>query len=69
MINVRLHLKVFSFCFWATPRDAQELLLVLNSESLLVVLRDPYGILGMEHGSAKYKANALPVVLSLWLLT
>ncbi|XP_054997427.1 U6 snRNA-associated Sm-like protein LSm5 isoform X1 [Sorex araneus] len=37
----------------------------ITMESPLVVLRGPYGMLGIEPGSAACKANALPAVLSL----
>ena len=36
-----------------------------TQESLLAVLGGPYGMLGIEPGSAACKANALPAVLSL----
>ena len=36
-----------------------------TQELVLVVLRGPYGMLGIKPGSAVCKANALPAVLSL----
>ena len=55
----------YYFAFWVIPGDAQGLLLALTQELLLVVLRGPYGMLGIEPRLAACKANALPTVLLL----
>ena len=52
----------FFFAFWVTPSNAQGYSWLCAQELLLAVLRGPYGMLGIEPGSAACKANTLPAV-------
>ena len=54
------------FTFWVTTGDGQGYFWLCTQELLLAVLGGPYGMPGIEPGSAACKANALPAVLSLW---
>ena len=60
-----LFIYLFIFAFWVTPGNAQGSSWLCTQESLLAVLGGPYGMLGIEPGSAACKAHALPAVLSL----
>lgn len=49
------------FCLGPIPGNSQGLW-----QELLAVLGGPYGVLGIESGSAVYKASTVPAILSLW---
>lgn len=53
----------FLFCFWATPCDAQGLLLAQQSGMTLGGAWGPCGILGTKPVLATCKAGSLPTVL------
>ena len=70
VLSLRALLIIFKFYLFILLFGSHPAMLRADSwlctqESLLAVLGGPYGMLGIEPGSAACKANALPAVLSL----
>lgn len=58
----------FSFCFFGSHPVVLKGYSWFFTQDSLLMIGEPYGVLGIEPGVTAYKVSTLPTVISLWPL-